>query len=166
MTLSALHRATAERLGPRTALRYKQDGLYHDVSWFDYRRRADGAAAALIDRGIEPGDRIALLAENSVDWLTADIAVLATGAADVPIHAPSSPAQVEYQIRHSGASIAIVSTQGQADKVLASIDRLPDLRLLVSFQPVETGGRIEHLSWEALIHEGAPSRWLRHRPDR
>ena len=153
--LSALHRATAERLGPRTALRFKRDGLYHDVSWADYRRRADSAAAALIDRGVAPGDRVALLAENSVDWLTADIAVLATGAADVPIHAPSSPAQVEYQLRHSGARAAVVSTQGQADKVLAAVDRLPDLRLLVSFQPVETGGRVEHLTWEALILAGA-----------
>jgi len=153
--LSALHRATAERLGPRTALRDKRDGLYHDVSWADYRRRADAAAAALIDRGVSPGDRVALLAENSVDWLTADIAVLATGAADVPIHAPSSAAQVEYQLDHSGARAVVVSNQAQADKALAALDRLPDLRLLVSFRPVETSGRIEHLTWEGLIHAGA-----------
>ncbi len=153
--LSALHRATAARLGPRTALRFKRDGLYHEVTWNDYRRRADRAAAGLIDLGIEPGDRVALIAENSVDWLTADIAILATGAADVPVHAPSVAAQVEYQLGHSGARAVIVSSQAQADKVLAALDRLPDLKLLVSFQPVETGGRIEHLTWEGLIHLGA-----------
>ena len=153
--LSALHRATSARLGPLTALRFKRDGLFHDLSWSGYRRRADSAAAALIDRGVAPGDRVAILAENSVDWMTADIAILATGAADVPIHAPSSPAQVEFQLRHSTASAAVVSTQAQADKVLGAIERLPDLRLLVSFQPVETAGRIEHLTWESLIHQGA-----------
>lgn len=150
-----MHRATAERLGPHSALRYKRNGLYHDVSWDEYRRRADRAAAGLIERGIRLGDRVAILAENSVDWLTADIAILAAGAADVPIHAPSAPDQVEYQLRHSGARAVVVSNQAQADKVLASRDRLPDVTLLISFTSVETAGRIESLTWEALIHSGA-----------
>ena len=50
----------------------------------------------------------------SGNWL----AVLATGAADVPIHAPSAPAQVKYQLAHSGARAAIVSGRNQAAKVL------------------------------------------------
>jgi long-chain acyl-CoA synthetase len=153
--LSTMHRATAARLGPRTALRFKRDGLYHDLSWTDYRRRADRAAAGLIERGIRPGDRVGLLAENSADWLTADVAILATGAADVPIHAPSAPPQVEYQLGHSGARAVVVSNQAQADKVLASIDRLPDLELLVSFAPVDARGRVAQVTWEGLIHAGA-----------
>jgi long-chain acyl-CoA synthetase len=153
--LSALHRATADRLGARPALRFKRDGLYHELSWTDYRRRADHAAAAFIERGVKHGDRVAILAENSPQWLVADIAVLATAAADVPIHATSAPEQVEYQLRHSGARAAIVSTQAQADKILAVLDRLPDLTLLVGFEPIDTHGRIDALSWEGLIAEGA-----------
>ena len=153
--LSEMHRATALRLGPRVALREKRDGLYHDTSWTDYRRRADRAAAGLIARGIRPGDRIGLLAENSVDWLTADIAVLATGAIDVPIHAPSAPAQVEYQLAHSGARGVIVSGQAQANKVLACVERLPDLEFLVSFVPVDTSDKIPTLTWDGLIQVGA-----------
>lgn len=153
--LSALHRETAERLGPRVALRYKRDGLYHDLSWTDYRRRADRAAAGLIARGVRAGDRVGLLAENRVDWLIADVAVLAAGAVDVPLHAPSTPAQVEYQLGHSGARVVVVSNQAQADKILAVRGALPDLQLLVAFDPVETGGVIDSVSWEALIHAGA-----------
>jgi long-chain acyl-CoA synthetase len=153
--LSAMHRAVSERLGPCTALRFKRGGVYHELSWTDYRRRADRAAVGLIDRGIAPADRVGLLGENSVDWLTADIAVLAAGAIDVPIHAPSTPAQVSYQLRHSGARAVIVSDQAQADKVLGVLDALPDLELLVSFTPVDTGERIRSLTWEGLIHAGA-----------
>lgn len=152
--LSAMHRATVDRLGERTALRFKRDGLYHDLSWAGYRRRADSAAAALIDCGVRVGDRVGLLAENSVDWLTADVALLAAGAVDVPIHAPSAANQVAYQLRHSGARAVIVSGQGQADKVLAVRDELPDLEWLISFDPVETGGRIDHRTWDALIQAG------------
>ena len=152
--LSAMHRATAERLGPRAALRSKAVGLYRDVSWDDYRRRADYAASALIERGVRRGDRIGILSENRPEWLTADIAVLATGAADVPVHAPSAPAQVEYQLGHSGARAVIVSDQAQADKVLAVRGALPGLSLLVSFDPVDARGEIDHVTWDGLIQAG------------
>ena len=152
--LSAMHRAVAERMGPCTALRFKRDGLYHDVSWADYRRAADEAAVGLVSRGIKAGERIGVLAENSPEWLAADIAILATGAADVPIHAPSAPAQVGYQLRHSGARAVIVSGQAQADKVIEVVDSLPDLEFLVSFAPIDARGKINTLTWAGLKYSG------------
>jgi long-chain acyl-CoA synthetase len=151
-----MHRATADRLGPRPALRFKRDGLFHDITWADYRRQADHAAAGLIDRGVGAGDRVAILAENSPEWLMADIAVLAAGAADVPVHAPSAPAQVEYQLRHSGARAVIVSNQAQADKVFQVAGNLPDLEFIVSFAPitVPAGMKAAHLTWDGLLHQG------------
>src|SRR5437868_14274882 len=62
--LADLHRRQAERLGPRTALRFKQHGLYHDLSWERYRADALACAAALVEAGMRPGDRVGLLAEN------------------------------------------------------------------------------------------------------
>src|SRR5436190_22999561 len=103
-----MHRRIAGRLGRRPALRYKRHGVYHDVSWDDYRRQADRAAAGLITLGVQPGDRVGLLAENSADWLVADIATFSAGAVDVPMHAPLVPNQVAYQLRHSGARGVIV----------------------------------------------------------
>src|SRR5262245_37837118 len=102
-SLPAMHRAVADRLGPRPALRFKRDGLYHNFSWDDYRLQADRAAAGWTSLGIQPGDPIAILSENRPEWLIADISVLSAGAVDVPLHAPLSPVQVEYQLRHSRA---------------------------------------------------------------
>jgi long-chain acyl-CoA synthetase len=152
--LPTMHRRVAQRLGPRPALRFKRHGLYHDLSWDDYRRQADAAAAALIVLGIEPGDRVGLLSENRTEWLIADIALLSAGAADVPMHAPLAPRQVAYQLGHAGARAVLVSDQAQADKVLAGLDALPDLDLLVSFDPVDARGRIRQITWEGLIHRG------------
>ncbi len=153
-SLSAMHRRVADRLGPRAAIRFKRHGLYHDLSWEEYRRAADAAAAALIELGIGPGDPIGLLGENCVHWLLADIATLAAGAVDVPLHAPLVAKQVEYQLRHSGARGVFVSRQAQADKVLAVLETLPDLEFLVSFAPVETVGRIHQLTWDGLVQRG------------
>lgn len=151
--LSTMHRATAARFGSRVALRSRENGLFRDLSWTAYRRQADRAACALIALGVEPGDRIGILSENRYEWLVADIAVLSTGAADVPLHAPLSADQVAYQLGHSGARGVIVSGQAQADKVLASLDNLPELEFLVSFDAIEVGDRIPHVTWDRLTHE-------------
>src|SRR5947199_1538094 len=86
--LAALHRLQAERLGPRPALRHKQLGLYHDFTWDQYRGDAVAYAAALVDAGIQPGDRVGLFAENRLEWLVADVGVLTAAAVCVTPHAP------------------------------------------------------------------------------
>jgi long-chain acyl-CoA synthetase len=152
-----MHRETADRLGPRVALRWKRYGLYHDFSWDDYRGEADGAAAGLIALGVKCGDRIGILAENRLEWLVTDIAILSAGAADVPMHAPLSAQQVEYQLGHSESRGVFVSGQCQAEKVLAALPKLPRLEWMISFDPVDVAGKIRHLAWDALRHLGRRS---------
>ncbi len=152
--LVALHRQAAERWGSATALRYRKYGLYHDLSWRDYRRQVERAAAGLIDLGIAPGDRVALLAANCWQWLAADVAILATGAADVPLHAPLSPRQVEFQLQHSGARGVFVGDQVQADKIAAVLDLLPDLEFLIAIEPVQFPPGVELITWDGLQQRG------------
>ena len=154
--LCDLHRHTSERLGSRIALRHKRDGLFHDLSWTDYRRQADAAAAGLITLGVQPGDRVAILSENRFEWLVADHAILSCSAADVTLHAPLAAAQVEYQVGHSESRGIIISGQVQADKVFAVLASLPDLEFLVSFEPITAPAdcRLKLLTWEGLKHRG------------
>lgn len=152
--LAAMHRQASERLGSRTALRFKRNGVYHDVSWSDYREQADRAAAGLISLGIQPGDRIALLSENRFEWMLADQAILSTGAVNVPLHAPLTPKQVEYQVGHSESRGIIVSNQTQADKLAAVRDALPDLEFLIAFDPITPPAGLRVLSWDALKQRG------------
>ncbi len=154
--LCDLHRQTAERLGSRSALRYKRQGLYHDLSWSDYRRQADWAAAGLISLGVLPGDRVAILSENRVEWFVADHATLSTGAADVPLHAPLAAAQVEFQVGHSESRGIIVSGQVQADKIFSVLPSLPNLEFLVSFEAITApvGCRLTRLTWDELQRRG------------
>jgi long-chain acyl-CoA synthetase len=152
--LSALFRVQADRLGPRPALRYRRNGLYRDVTWDAYRDRACAAAAALIDSGIQLGDRIGLLAENSVDWLTADMGILGAGAVNVPPHAPLTARQVQYQLHNSGSVWLFVSSQEQLDKYRAMRGELPDIRGVVAF----CGGGPGVEPWEAFLQRGRRAR--------
>lgn len=151
--LCTMHRSQRERFGNRVALRHPQGGLFRDLAWNSYRRQADQAASGLLDLGINISDRVAILSENRFEWLIADHAILSTGAADVPLHAPLSPKQVEYQVSHSEARGIIVSGQAQADKVFEVLDSLPSLEFLISFDTIDVPDcRLKTLTWQALKH--------------
>src|SRR5262249_51370281 len=130
--LVALHRFQAERLGPRPALRYKRHGLYHDLSWAQYRAEALACAAALVDAGVRPGVRGGLFAENRIEWLLADIGVLTAGAVNVTPHAPLTARQVQYELADSGASWLFISTRAQLDKIEQVRADLPEVRGIVT----------------------------------
>ncbi len=152
--LAELHRVQAERLGPRPALRFKQHGLYHDYFWHQYRRDVCACAAALIDRGIQPGDRVGLFAENRRDWLVADIGVLTAGAVCVTPHAPLTPRQVQYELADSGVSWLFVSSRVQLDKIIQVRDELPTLRGIVTFDTLAGNVPPNVCSWEAFLAHG------------
>lgn len=153
-SLSSMHRSACERLGPRPALRFKRFGRYSDLTWTEYRQRADRAAAGLIALGIQPGDRVAILSENRYEWLIADHAILSAGAINVPLHAPLAPKQVEYQIGHSGARGVIVSGLEQAAKIAEVLPALPDLKFLVWFDPLPDVTGLQCVSFAGLQSRG------------
>jgi long-chain acyl-CoA synthetase len=160
--LAALHRLQAERLGPRPALRYKRHGLYHDLPWDRYRDDALACAAALAEAGIACGDRVGLLAENRLEWLIADLGILAAGAVNVPPHAPLTARQVLYQLADAGCRWLFVSTTEQLDKVRQVVSELPDLKGVVLFDTpnkrdsvaVEPLAQREFWGWRSFIQRG------------
>lgn len=81
--------------------------------------------------GLAAGDRVLLLAESRPDWLMIDFAILASGAVTVPAYPTLAAEQVGAIARDSGASMAIVSTQTQLEKILGLAPTLPALRLIV-----------------------------------
>lgn len=152
--LAAMHRASADRLGPLPAIRFKRDRLYHDLSWAAYRRQADAVASALIGLGIGKGDRVGILSENRWEWPVVDIGILTVGAVDVPLHAPLTPPQCAYQLSHSGARGLFVSGQAQLDKIAAVRGELPTLEFIVSFDPARSDEFPGLLTWDGLIQRG------------
>jgi long-chain acyl-CoA synthetase len=154
--LVEMHRVQAERLGPRPALRFKRHGIYHDLSWVDYRAEALACAASLIDAGIQPGDRVGLLSENRVEWLIADMGILTAAAVNVPPHAPLTASQIEFQLADAGARWLFVSTAEQLAKVQGVLPNLPGLRGIVTFDPLaasKTSSSMVH-SWRGFLQRG------------
>jgi long-chain acyl-CoA synthetase len=158
--LAEILRVQAERLGPRPALRYKKHGLYHDLSWQDYYADARACASALVEAGVKPGDRVGLLSENRVEWLAADMGLLAAGAVNVPPHAPLTSRQVAFELADAGVSWLFVSNREQLDKIKETHQELPALRGVVVFEAADAvppdgwPARVECQAWAGFLQRG------------
>src|SRR5437660_1303587 len=131
--LAEVLRRQADVLGSRPALRFKRQGLYHDLSWEQYRDDVLACAAALVDAGLQAGDRVGLLSENRVEWLMADMAILTAGSVNVPPHAPLTAGQVRFQLEETETRWLFVSNQEQLEKIRQVRGELPKLEGIVVF---------------------------------
>ena len=71
---------------------------------------ADAAllAKGLIAEGLNPGDRVGLMARTRYEWTLVDFAIWFAGCVSVPVYETSSPSQLAWILGDSGASAAIV----------------------------------------------------------
>jgi long-chain acyl-CoA synthetase len=150
-TLPVLFRVQADQFGARAAVRYKKHGLYCDLRWDEYGDQITACAAALAQHGVQAGDRVAVLAENRHEWLVADMAILKIGAVNVPLHAPLSPAQVQYQLDDAGVRWIFVSNPSQYEKILRIRADLPNLQGVVIFDDGPSAGPIP---WRGFLQQG------------
>jgi long-chain acyl-CoA synthetase len=149
-----MHGIQAERLGPRPALRYRRHGLFHDVSWERYRHDALACGAALVDAGMQPGDRVGLLAENRLEWLIADMGILAAATVNVPPHAPLTARQVHFQLNDAEVRWLFVSTAEQLAKARQIREELPSLQGVVVFDGKEALPDEKIYSWTSFLQRG------------
>jgi long-chain acyl-CoA synthetase len=77
------------------------------VGYGDLWRQARQHATALQGQGIGPGDRVALLAPNVVDFIRAYYGILAAGAVVVPVPTLLNAEEASYILRHSGATFLL-----------------------------------------------------------
>jgi long-chain acyl-CoA synthetase len=155
--LAEAQRRQAERLGPRPALRYKRHGLYHDLTWNAYREASAACAAALVGAGIRPGERVGLLAENRLEWLIADMGILAAGAVNVPPHSPLTARQVAYQFADAGIRWLFVSDAAQMEKVASVLHELPELKGIVAFDASAAAAAdfaVPAFAWDFFLQRG------------
>lgn len=129
----------------------KNDGQFWNRSWGELADDVRRVAACLARR-LTWGDRVATLGENRYEWLVCDLALQLAGAVHVPLHSTLAPAQVAFQLRHSGARLLFVSNVEQADKVAQIADLLPHDFPCYSWSPCpDAQGRNRLPLWTTLL---------------
>lgn len=156
-TLPELFRQAVARYHCRPIVMYKAGGEYVPIPAPELREEVDLAAHGLIDLGVGPGTRVALLSENRPGWAFADLAILSAGAWSVPIYTSLTPDEIQFILEDSGSIACFVSNREQLDKVLEVRDRCPDLQCIVTLDPIESEEPNVHTA-RSLVERGRRAR--------
>ena len=152
--LLELFERTAGRCAAAPFLWAKRGGTYQAWSWQRVAHEARVLARALRAKGVAPGDRVLLVAENRPEWAIADLAIMAAGGVTVPAYTTNTTENHAYLLDHSEAVAAVVSTDRLAKALLPAIAAAPAVRLVVSMEPL---GGIEQPARAGCCH--GPRRW-------
>ena len=74
-------------------------------------------ARGLIDLGVRPGDRVAILSRTRAEWTQADLAIVLAGATLVPIYETNSAHEAAYVLEHSRARVVFCEDAAQMAKL-------------------------------------------------
>ncbi len=104
---------------------------YISITYGEFGTMVCNLAAAFSAKGIQRGDRIALISESRPEWVATDFAAILLGAITVPMFPTLTAKQVEYVVQHSGAKAIIVSNDLQLGKAIKSAKECGSLELII-----------------------------------
>nr|WP_201470518.1 AMP-binding protein [Microbacterium hydrocarbonoxydans] len=147
LSVAGILAESAVRHADRPAVHFADTTTTYRELWDQTR----AYAGALRDRGIGPGDRVALLIPNVPDFARVYYAVLSLGAIAVPVHLLFKAEEIAYVLRDSEADLLVVAAPLLAEAVpAAGAAHVPLTTVLL---PPDAGVELPRLEQEAAVAE-------------
>lgn len=99
------------------ALRHHDGREWKTLTWADLQERVLRVASRLVEESIDPGDRVAILSHNSVEWRICDLAIQFAGGVTVPVYPTLPDRDANRILDHSGSRLVFVSSEQDAARV-------------------------------------------------
>ena len=115
-------------------------GGWESVTAREFAVEVRALAAGLVARGVQAGDRVALMSRTRYEWTLCDYAIWTAGAVTVPVYETSSAEQVQWNLVDSGAVVAILESPAHRATYDEVAGRLPAVRHVVE---IDAGGLVE-----------------------
>ena len=151
MTIPAALGAAAERLGDRPAIVVGDAGLTRA----ELRAAARTFGAALVDAGEQPGDRVAIWAPNSAEWVVALFGLSAAGATLVPVNTRFKGAEAAVLLERSDAVALVTVTDFLGTDYVAALRSAADLpalgTIVVATGPATAAGTVSWADFTAAV---------------
>ncbi|MHB8209867.1 MAG: AMP-dependent synthetase/ligase [Acidithiobacillus sp.] len=110
-------------------------------------------ARGLLHLGVRRGERVILMAPNSLDWAIMDFAILSVGAITVPLYPTFSPREIHYVLGDSGAGLMLLEGAGEWHRMGGEGWGVPGDRILLRDAAAAQNAGLRH--WAALESDGA-----------
>jgi len=154
-TLCDLLAATAESYGDLPAYSDTDgDGSWHTMAWRQFRDSVLQLAAALVELGLRPGERVAMMLPNRLEHVLADQAVVHAGGVPVTFYATLAADQIRYVAADCDVRIAVLDGQSELARWQPLIDDLPGLSKIIVRDAAACPADQKYLSWSDLSKLG------------
>jgi long-chain acyl-CoA synthetase len=155
-TLPGLFRRRCARTPDNEAYRQYDApaGRWRSYTWREMQAQVGRWQAGLAREGLAPGDRVAVLAPNSVEWVCFDQAAQALGLVVVPLYTTDSPGNIAYILGDSGARLLLVGAGAQWRALAPLRGEFPSLACILCLDENGPGCEVAGIAWSAV------SRWL------
>jgi long-chain acyl-CoA synthetase len=126
-----------------------------DHTWSALDADVRRTSAALHTAGVAHGDRVAIMAPTSLQWVVLELAIFSVGAVVVPIYPTSGLGDVEHVLNDAGVSLAFVADSMQLARIVDPWQRAPKLsRVVVMDDDTGSDGRDDVSTFRDFIDEG------------
>jgi len=151
--VGALFFQRAEELGDRTFVKLQRREKFEEISWRDFRAKVRNTIFGLYALGLSQGEMVAIIGENSLQWLCADMATLAGGFPNVTISPALSDAMTLRVLNHSRCRAAFVENEIGAGRLLNFKGQLPALDPIIVMNGA-AANLPQTVTFEALLGRG------------
>lgn len=136
-TLPGLFRLRCQRTPDRRAYRQYDaaTGAWHSYTWREMRALAARWRSALERENLDPGERVAVLLKNSVEWVCFDQAAQSLGLVVVPLYTTDSTENLAYILGDCGARLLLVGEIAQWQALVPLQARFPQLARVLCAGP-------------------------------
>ncbi len=106
-------------------------------TWAQVAAEVERWQRALVKEGLVPGDRVALMLKNCVEWVIFDQAALSLGLVTVPLYVDDRPENAAYILDHADVKLLLVEGRFQHKKLAEIVGSAGQLQRIVSLEAPE-----------------------------
>jgi len=152
-SLVQVFNSSTEKFGDRALFGVKRDGQWQWMTYGEWGDRTRRLRTALQHLGVQAGDRVAVIANNSPEWAMGAYASYGLGAAYVAMYESQLDKDWKHILKDCGAKVLFVANEQIAQRVRNFRDELPDLKEVIVLSGTPKGG--EHAFADLLQYEAS-----------
>lgn len=138
-----------EHYPQKDALVAKINGEWIPTSTEEYVEKTNLVSKGLLQMGIEPGDKIAMISNNRPEWNIMDMGMAQIGAINVPVYPTISEEDYRFIFNDAEVKLCFVSDEELLEKVKHIFDEVPTLKAIYTFNKIEGA---DH--WTKVLEKG------------
>lgn len=145
-----------QRFGETTALHTPHESPEVILTYSQLYQQMQQFASGLQVLGVQPGDRVGLISDNSPRWLIADQGIMMAGGVDVVRSSQAEREELLFILENSGSTALVVEDRKTLKKLRDRLNSLPiRLVILLSDETLETDETLKSLNFAQLIDLGS-----------